>query len=234
MAEDANVFPLGSVTEVEDYDGPAPDGLTGSGDTPPRKVYTCAVCDTELTYGGRGKPPKYCAEHRKGGSGNAATSPTRTARSVSTKADREAKELGARLDGQLVKVAMMVAPFDVYDGMTVAVMRKPVVEQYEGVMRTHDEWRALALKAQTNGSVVGLALSVLMLAAPILAHHGMVPEHIGKIPVGHALQSLPSIMARMEQAAKAGDEVLNEYMSRMRQEEASRKAKSPTPDANAS
>jgi hypothetical protein len=236
VADTDNVFDLGNVTRVDEYDGPTPDGLDGgtpdeiSTDTPPRKVRTCEVCGTELQYAGRGKPPKYCPEHRKQGN----TGTGRRTPSGNTKADREAKELGTRLDGQIVKVAMMVAPFDVYDGMTLAVMRKPVVEQYEGVMRTHDEWRALMLKTQANGSVIGLAVAVAMMLAPVMAHHHMIPEKLGKIPVGQALQSLPSIMARMEKAAQAGDEVLSEYMARMGEQEKARKqAAQPSAGDNA-
>lgn len=35
-------------------------------DSTPAPQYACEVCGTELTYGGRGRKPRFCTEHKKG------------------------------------------------------------------------------------------------------------------------------------------------------------------------
>jgi len=40
-------------------------------ETPPQEFeYACVVCGREIFYGGRGRKPKYCDEHRTGNSPN--------------------------------------------------------------------------------------------------------------------------------------------------------------------
>lgn len=212
MAEEGTVLDFGPPQEVPD-------------DVPPRKSYVCEVCGTELEYGGRGRPPTRCDEHKKGAGGPPGTSrpPGGSPRRVTGRADREAKELAARVDKQLVKASLLIAPFDVYDGTTIYAMRGPVVEQFEGVMRDHDQWRAAILQAQGTSSVAGLVVACLAMAAPMLAHHGLIPNKVGAFPIGEALVQLPKITARLQRAAESGEQVMADYMARMAQEEAERK-----------
>ncbi len=59
---------------VSDVDESLPDDFTPPPGTP--TGYACEVCGVELTYGGRGRKPKRCDEHK----GRTSTSGTRTSR----------------------------------------------------------------------------------------------------------------------------------------------------------
>lgn len=201
MSEAADVLTFGPPEEVSE-------------DTPPRKVPTCEVCGTDLEYGGRGRPPTRCPEHRKGTPSTPGTT-GQGRRAPSTKANREAAELAAKLDRGMSKASVFVAPFDIYDAGAIFAAKGPIVEQYEAVLATHDAWRLWAKEMGGTGSVAGLIVAVAIGAAPIAAHHGLIPARVGKFPVGEALQMLPQIMLRLQKAAETGDDVLQEYLTRM-------------------
>lgn len=212
------VHPLlfGAPTVIDDNDETPP-----STDTPPRKVHTCQECGTELAYGGRGRPPVFCDEH-KPKKHSASSGATRRTGGTS-RAEREAKQLAQRLDARLSQAALMLAPFDSYDGMAIYAMRGPVVEQFEGVMVTHDTWRASLQGVEGTGSVAGLIIACFAMALPILAHHGIIPATVKGYPLGQALTELPKITLRLQRAAETGEEVMQEYLARMAQEERERK-----------
>lgn len=183
-------------------------------DAPPRKVHTCEECGTDLPYNGKGRPPVRCELHKKAG-GSSPSGRTRQTGARKTRAEAEAKAIVERLDRGIGKAAVIVAPFDVYDGMALFAMKNPVVEQAEAVLVTHDGWRLWLKDAGEKGSVAGLALAIALGLAPIAAHHGLIPARVGPFPIGEALTMLPSIIIRLSAAAEQGDDVLREYLARM-------------------
>lgn len=193
--------------EILDFAEPVEADNDTPNDTPPRKVRTCDVCGVELDYSGRGKPPTKCAEHKRQPSTG-----TRTGRRNS-KAANEAAEIAARLDKTLSKAAIMVAPFDIYDASAIVAMKPPVIEQFEGVLETHDAWRAYLKDARAAGSVVGLVLAVALGVSPILAHHNMIPNKVGRFPIGDALLQLPTLMQKLNAAAEQGESFLTAYLA---------------------
>lgn len=70
--------------------------LEGDDPVPPKAEYTCEVCGTALTYSGRGRHPKRCAEHksRTAGARKATSRTSSTAKARADLAGNLAKSFG--------------------------------------------------------------------------------------------------------------------------------------------
>lgn len=74
-------------------------------DTTPLPEYACEVCGEELHYGGRGRKPRFCDEHKKGGKS------TREPRSAAnSKLAAQAADVLAQYNDFAVLGLMFVAP----------------------------------------------------------------------------------------------------------------------------
>jgi hypothetical protein len=68
--------------------------------------YACQVCGKELTYGGRGRKPKYCDEHKKSSSSTGTRTPRVTGNNAALAA--QATEALCSIDGMMALGARLV------------------------------------------------------------------------------------------------------------------------------
>lgn len=130
--------------------------------------YACETCGKELTYGGRGRKPRFCAEHKK----NAAQRPAMPRVSRSQKWQQP---LAEALTAQFAAIGMIVYTFEQFDGTAIMQGSPALSGSLVAVAETNDGVRrALETLVQT-GAWAQVAMSVAAIALPILHHHGKIP-----------------------------------------------------------
>lgn len=159
----------------------------------------CIECGLSIPYAGRGRKPKRHEACKPSGS----RAPNRPRTAGRTKAEREAADLAERFFKGINKTAVMVAPFDTYDAFCLAAGSKPLADQLEGVLVTHDSWRVSLAALQGQGSVIGLVLAAAMIAAPIAAHHSFIPGTVNGIPIREVLEKMPERLYQLQKRAEA-------------------------------
>lgn len=158
------VEPPADSIRPESADLPEPEEVSVGADGSP----LCVVCGKSLTYAGRGRKPKYCADHKPspGRSSTGSGTATRT-----TKNDRMRRELVGTL--ALVGTGlMMVEP---YDGLVILDRAEATVDALMDVAEHNPRVRK-ALEQMIDVTVwgaLGTALAGILL--PITAHHGLLP-----------------------------------------------------------
>lgn len=145
-----------------------------SDDVPPVSdfEYSCEVCGVELTYGGRGRKPKRCAEHKTGA--RSGKTPARAS------GGRWQQPLTDALTQQFVMVGMMVYPFENFDGQTIITGSPQLATSLVGVAEQSPAVRDALQKLVTTGAWAQVAAAVAAIAIPICMHHGIMPKM--KIP----------------------------------------------------
>ncbi len=83
----------------------APATVPADEPAPDRHEYACEVCGAELTYGGRGRKPRFCAEHKK----SASSGSRRAAGKGNDALARQAADTLSAYHG-LVAAALTMAP----------------------------------------------------------------------------------------------------------------------------
>lgn len=102
----------------------------------------------------------------------------------------------------------MLATVDRYDAFTVMVGLQEVCNNLKGVLLRYDTFRKEWLAMQGGGSVIGLALSVIMIILPIAAHHKLIPS----AQLSAALVQTPHALFKIQQQLKNGEENLTKLM----------------------
>ena len=127
--------------------------------------YTCITCGTELFYGGRGRKPKYCDEHKPNRSSSSSTK-----RTSSAVVERAILELDALYSGMglALKFVDETASKIVYDNSS------KLAESYRMLLETNAKFRKLFLDIESKAAWM-----------PILLVHG---ELIANIWIAHGLQ----------------------------------------------
>lgn len=181
---------------------------------------TCAVCREPIVRepGSRGRMPKYhpdCRPLKSAGSSAAATSRR------NSKAEAEADEAIAAFKGLVVKAAMMLAVADKYDAFCIMVSLPQICDNLRGVLIRYDSFRKEFLGIKGGGSIIGLGVSVLMLALPIASHHGLIPS----ASVAKLLVNMPFTLHKIQQKLAEGEAALTKLMEEQLQ--ASKESASP-------
>lgn len=192
--------PLPTTTEDIGNPGPSTDTIPGDDKRP-----HCQECGVILDYGGRGRKPKYCEEHKP--ASHKAGESTRTRRTGTAKADKEAQELATAYLASLRKAAGYLSLIEPYDAFVIAAAAESNAQLFQGVIAEHDKLRGYLSSAQGNGGLLAYALSTLVtIALPIAAHHKLIPAEItradGKtMPIGKALENLPQVLYNLQRRA---------------------------------
>lgn len=167
-------------------------------DTTPDDPKVCPECGEPITRapGARGRLPKYhpgCRPSKTGVSGG--SSGTRgSTRKPSTKAENEAEALAEKFRQVLNKAAILAGTVDPFDGYAIVVQSKPMSGHFKSVLLEYPQLRKRLSETSSSGGVMGMVLCALMIAGPILAHHGIIPEKVGGKPVGETLIKLPELL----------------------------------------
>lgn len=167
----------------------------------------CPTCDEPIIKepGTRGRTPKFHAGCRP------LTSVGGTAKRTGGSAkQRDAAKICEHFRKQMTKGLVMLAAVDQYSAFAVMVQLPTFFAQFEAVLVKHDKWRAeLLLAVEGSGSVIGMAITVLMMLLPIAAHHKLIP---GK-KIGALLENLPKAVYKLSQRLKDGEEHLTRMMA---------------------
>lgn len=169
----------------------------------------CAACGEPIIRepGARGRMPKYhpdCKPTRVASQVSSGTTRTRGA----GKAEAEATECVAAFQSLVTKSAVMLSVVDRYDAFCLMVALPQISENLKGVLVRYDSLRKEMLAMQTGGSIFGLGLSILMLALPICAHHGL----MGKGQTAKLLIEMPFTLLRIQERLKEGSAALTKMM----------------------
>ncbi len=196
--------------EAQPSDAPEPE----STDATPES-HTCPTCQLPVTRvpGQRGKLGKYhpdckpTARQRITGSATAS-------RAGNPKAAREADEVIAMLKPKMMQAAMMLAAIDRFDAFVFLNGITPLCSSLHGVLVRYDSFRKDALAMKAGGSVFGLIFTAVMMALPILAHHGLIPG----AKLQEMLIQFPVMMFKLSQRMKEGEQALTDMMNRVAEE----------------
>lgn len=121
-------------------------------------AYTCEVCGTPLTYGGRGRPPTRCADHKRAGSSSGGTTARRSSRDV----DAAMAALNAS-HTSLSFLLMMLAP----DAATAWEAGRPSLDDRNRRILEADPALAKRIAtAASKGGAGALVISHLIAVAP--------------------------------------------------------------------
>lgn len=175
----------------------------------------CAVCGEPIVRepGARGRMPKYHPDCKP----TRSTSDGTSTRRRSGKAEAEADTCIAAFQQLVTKTAVMLSVVDRFDAFVVMVALPNICDNLRGILVRYDGIRKEFLAAQTGGSIIGLALALLMLCLPIGAHHGL----LGRGQVARLLVEMPFTLMKIQQRLKEGSEALTQMMAeqlRMAQE----------------
>lgn len=184
---------------------PPIEGVALPKDTLPNAP-VCPVCDEIIVRDPSWKRMrKYhpdCAP--KAGAGSQSGSST----GKGSKAAREADEVVAMYRSTMIKVALGVSVVDKYDSFVIMANLDSMCASLHGVLLRYTKFREECLAIKGGGSVFGFAMSVLFMAAPIAAHHGLIP---GKM-VPKLLIDMPFALFQLTQKLKEGEESLTRIM----------------------
>lgn len=175
----------------------------------------CKVCGLEIEN--RRPRQRYhedCKPSRK-----AATTGTRitTGRGLAKK-EVEAAEAVANIRSKIVQTLVLMSAFDRYDTFVIMVSLPNAMDALKGVLVRYDKLRAEMLAAKTGGSIFALVLSVLCMALPILAHHGLIPHK----QVTRLLFNLPFTLHQLNQRLADGEATLTNIMEEQLRSQAER------------
>lgn len=165
----------------------------------------CATCREPIVRepGARGRMPKFHPDCRP-----LRTAITGAAAGRNGKAEREADEAIAAFKSAVVKACIMLSMVDKYDAFCVMVALPQICDNLRGVLVRYDSFRKEMLALKGGGSVFALALSVLMCALPIAAHHGLIP---GKA-VAQILVNAPFTLYKIQEKLTQGEAALTKLM----------------------
>lgn len=127
---------------------------------PAEPEYLCEICQTPLTYSGRGRKPKRCSEHR-----------TRTRRSVSTKKEVEpektvnVEELEEKLTMEMAKIGTAVSNVLPVTGVTMFERAPNTAHALVDIARRHP--KLLSVLDTVSQVVPGLEIAEFVMALGI-------------------------------------------------------------------
>lgn len=183
---------------------------------------TCAACGDVIIRepGARGRMPKYhpdCRPTKSASTSSGTSSAVGTRRS--NKIEAEATEALAAFEGLVTKSAIMLSMVDKYDAFCLMVGWSQIKPNLFGVLKKYAGFRKEVLSWQAGGSIAGLIVSVIMVIAPIAAHHGLIPgKHIAQILV-NAPFTLHKIMQKLNEGSAGLTSLMEEQFAAAKQEQ---------------
>jgi hypothetical protein len=160
------------VTPSEDNGNPddVMSAIAANGDAAP---YRCEVCGMALHYGGRGRPPVRCDEHKKQRASSNGSNPKRPS-------GVGMKVLEEQLADMYRFVGMGLSMVDQFDGMTIAASADNLAHSWVVAAETNPKLKKFLIKLTTGTGVGGVILAHALVAFPIMEHHKMLPQFLQK------------------------------------------------------
>lgn len=122
--------------------------------------YRCETCGTALHYGGRGRKPRFCDEHKKGGA---------------SKSPASLKALEASLTEMYMGLGFGVTMLDQYDGQTITASAESLAHSWIVLAEANPKVKKFLQKLTTGGGAGAVIIAHAMVGVPILMHHGIGP-----------------------------------------------------------
>lgn len=179
-------------------------------DTPPSEGPVCKACglpiedpDGRNWSGKRGRRPSFHPACRPSSASKGGGRTTAPAKGPRNRAEREADEIAAKVRRQMATFALFVAMVEPFDGHAIYAGSRQFSNSVGVVAQGNERFRALMLSGRQSAGWLGLITSAALIAAPIAAHHGLIPESIkvgkGKpMPVGEMLEMLPDLLLNLQ------------------------------------
>ena len=131
-------------------------------------LFRCEVCNTGLVYGGRGRHPRFCDEHKPGrsstGSGKGSGRQTKSLKAIEDS-----------LAGVYTFVGMGVGFVDQFDGTVICDSAGNLAQSWVQLAASNDAWRKRLEKFCTGTGIGTVIFAHAMVAFPILQHHKLLP-----------------------------------------------------------
>lgn len=196
-----------------------PAGEEPAEDAAPEDAPVCPVCSEPIIRDPSWKRMrKYhpeCASkasRRKGSSGSSDNVPGGSG--FTRKAEKEADQCEAILQGAFIKLALAVSVFDKFDAFCIMVNTGPVCQSFRGVCLRSERFRKEMLAVKSGGSVVGLIMAVAFMIAPIFAHHGLIPSR----KVAETMVRMPYLLFTLHERMKDGEAAMTVLMKQQMEE----------------
>lgn len=129
--------------------------------------YSCEVCGVELKYGGRGRKPTKCKQHKAGS--------TRAVGPSTARASRWQQPLAEALNAQFVGIGLVTMAFDPFDGQIIMKGAPALSESLIRLAEANPSVRRGLEQFVTAGAWSGVAMAVASIAMPIMMHHRIIP-----------------------------------------------------------
>jgi len=150
--------------------------IIDSNDTPPNDTgnrkgeLECEICSVPLVYGGRGRKPRYCAEHKP--------SPGNSNKGTTRKSGATVDSLVESIHGMysMVAMGMTMLPATANDGMIVASKASDLAESWRPLLERDAKVRKMWEKAFTVSGYGTLIAAHLMVILPIAQSHNLIPS----------------------------------------------------------
>lgn len=161
-------------------------------------------CFTPLEYGGRGRKPTKCAEHKKGA--RSATPKRLSGRSTkSSGVDYRPGIMGMlQLPAGVLAFAGMNKPELAADAATVTIYGPNIAEALNELAKERPEVAAVLDRVLSVGPYGMVIAAVMPMVLQILANHGILPSGLmGTVPKEALLQHMADQAKAQEEALKA-------------------------------
>lgn len=129
----------------------------------------CEDCGTELTYSGRGRRPRKCPEHRRGGSKST------TEKTPNTQIPKGIGKIRQDLQEAIFTLGILVTPYDQYDGAVLVSRAPAVADTFAMLASRYPEFRKFLEKGGDGMMWFKVAMTLASVVIPIGAHHGIIP-----------------------------------------------------------
>jgi hypothetical protein len=131
--------------------------------------YRCEICGTSLTYSGRGRKPKFCSEHRKGG----------TTTSNGRKATANMAVLENNIADLYRGLGMGLSFVDPISGMEVAGSADKLAASWITLAESNPKVKKFLIRITTGTGVGAVVIAHATVAYPILKRNDMLPNFLG-------------------------------------------------------
>ena len=156
-------YPEGMIIMDDEPDAPPADA------TEPSFDYSCEMCGTELVYGGRGRKPRFCAEHKTGSK----VQPTGKGRK--TNVDTLVNQIQDM--HRMIGSALMFYPPTALDGMVLSDNADKLGASWKSLLERDAKVREMWEKFfQVSGYGAVFGAYAFSLILPIAQNHRLIPS----------------------------------------------------------
>ena len=177
---------------VLDFDGPITSERLD--DPAPNRALTCEVCGKDLTYGGRGRKPRFCDAHKPGRTDG-----------PPKKRPAQLETLRSQLQESFAGIGAMVYLVNQFDGSVLLAKSEATANSLILLAERDPKIRRALQAAMSAQSYLQLAMVLGTVAIPIAWNHGLVKGVLDETTGKYVRNSdLAPVMFQMAGLSKMG------------------------------